>query len=334
MALEALPAFRHWGFLPAGGGGTVSGEGSMDSFNGSVVSEGGVKFLKLSQGQEWLMSLPPGRQFVVGFMYKADNSLSHFVLQFRAGTTLDFNLRKDSNGVMTVRRGGTVLESLLPNFGDGQHRYIEVAVDLENVGYYEIRVNGSVLTAQSGVDTTVSNSDVTNTRGRVDAAFIGTSSRYAYFYWKAWEGAGDPGFYGPLEFSPLRPDGDQAAVWTPDSGVDNFSRVNEAEFDGDTSYVETSTDNDEDRYSLDSPVISSGSVIAVTPFAVSKAPVTGSPQIALGLYDGVSEYGPNRLVGTSGYKTQFGKDHTTMPGGGGITIPDLDQLELLLKAAV
>jgi hypothetical protein len=56
---------------------------------------------------------------------------------------------------------------------------------------------------------------------------------------------------GERRIETLRPAADTVTkTWTPNSGVINFSRVNETTVDGDTSYVSTSTVGNRDLYSL------------------------------------------------------------------------------------
>jgi hypothetical protein len=61
-------------------------------------------------------------------------------------------------------------------------------------------------------------------------------------------------FLGPRKVSVIRPNaaGDDTD-WTPDSG-NNHDRVKEAVLDGDTSYVETGTTNDQDLYNYEPTV--------------------------------------------------------------------------------
>lgn len=53
---------------------------------------------------------------------------------------------------------------------------------------------------------------------------------------------------GPLRNETLRPNADSAITWTPNSGANNYSRVNEALCDGDTTYVQTVTPGNKDLY--------------------------------------------------------------------------------------
>jgi hypothetical protein len=53
---------------------------------------------------------------------------------------------------------------------------------------------------------------------------------------------------GPQIITTLRPNGDSAVQFSPDSGVTNYSRVNEVNADDDTSYVQDSTIGHQDLY--------------------------------------------------------------------------------------
>lgn len=55
---------------------------------------------------------------------------------------------------------------------------------------------------------------------------------------------------GESRIETLRPASDNTAAWTPNSGSNNFSRVNEAVVDGDTSYVQTATIGARDLYTI------------------------------------------------------------------------------------
>lgn len=55
---------------------------------------------------------------------------------------------------------------------------------------------------------------------------------------------------GIMRIDTLRPTADSAVQWTPNSGVNNYSRVNETLVDGDTSYVSDNTIGHSDLYSI------------------------------------------------------------------------------------
>lgn len=57
---------------------------------------------------------------------------------------------------------------------------------------------------------------------------------------------------GESRIETLRPASDNTAAWTPSSGANNYSRVNETTVDGDTSYVQTATIGAQDLYTIGS----------------------------------------------------------------------------------
>jgi hypothetical protein len=55
---------------------------------------------------------------------------------------------------------------------------------------------------------------------------------------------------GECKVETLRPASDSSVAWTPSSGANNYSRVNETLVDGDTSYVQTATAGARDLYGI------------------------------------------------------------------------------------
>jgi hypothetical protein len=53
---------------------------------------------------------------------------------------------------------------------------------------------------------------------------------------------------GQVTIDTIRPASDSAVTWTPNSGVTNFSRVNEVNADGDATYVESAVSGNQDLY--------------------------------------------------------------------------------------
>lgn len=68
---------------------------------------------------------------------------------------------------------------------------------------------------------------------------------------------------GPIRIDTLRPTSDSSVQWTPNSGVNNFSRVNETDVDGDTTYVSSGTVGNSDLYANGSLPITPTSILGV-----------------------------------------------------------------------
>lgn len=76
-------------------------------------------------------------------------------------------------------------------------------------------------------------------------------------------GSNNNDFLGECSIEVLYPDSDVVTEWTPDSGTDNFARVDESLIDDDTSYVEVQSQTAQDIYGLTDTATTVGSVVGV-----------------------------------------------------------------------
>jgi hypothetical protein len=81
---------------------------------------------------------------------------------------------------------------------------------------------------------------------------------------------------GPRSIVTLRPNGDSSIHFVPDSGVTNYTRVNETVADGDTSYVQSGTSNDVDLYDYTDLSYNPGSINFVQITSRVKNPSSGT----------------------------------------------------------
>lgn len=340
MAILEYPWFFTVEHIAAGQSSAyLLGDGVFDSLqNISIVTVNSVRRIEVRRATFTIGTLiagvPSADRVVWGMRYQAP-VVSVFpegvIFGLRSGGTLDFNLHSNGENV-EVRRGSTVLETL-PGVNDGTERYIEVAVRLDNVdGEYEVRYDGAVQGSASGIDTTVSG-------GLADEIYFsdtlnaGDSPRWrmAHLYLKEWDSPTDPGFLDPIVLIEDLPGSDVVAEFTPDSGVENFSRVNEAAIDDDTSYVESSVAGDVDEYGVPDLPISVEGVIAVVVGTVANAPSGGAPLIEHGISRGVDEsFGAAR--GLSGnYRTQV-TVFETAPDGSAWTPTKVNESDIIIRS--
>lgn len=191
---------------------------------------------------------------ITGFAFNAANFDSNMMFFIREdnNSTLGVNIESASNGALRVRRGTTDLaESRAGIIREGTWHYIELKVTIHNTtGSFELRVDGETILSDTNVDTQAGsngNADVFGFNGN------GASNDYKYDDWYICNSSGSVNndFLGPLKVQTLFPDGDgDVSSWTPDSG-NNYQRVDENPSDGDTSYVETATANNEDLYTFE-----------------------------------------------------------------------------------
>ncbi len=127
--------------------------------------------------------------------------------------------------------------------------YLEIKVTKGTTGAYEVRLNGSLSAEMSGT----SNFGTTNI-GRVDFTShgLGAFTLIDDVYACDTSGTTNNDFLGDIVVLTLWPDADGTYTqWTPDTGSDRFSRVDEHIWDGDASYIFDSTSGHKDSFSMD-----------------------------------------------------------------------------------
>jgi hypothetical protein len=93
---------------------------------------------------------------------------------------------------------------------------------------------------------------------------------------------------GPRVYTDF-PIADDGVTWTPSSGANNYSRVAESAFDGDTSYVSTATAGNTDLYNI-AALTGSTQVLAVQTAIVARMDDAGYRTVATVLNSGGTNY--------------------------------------------
>jgi hypothetical protein len=135
-------------------------------------------------------------------------------------------------------------------FSDGVWHYIEVEAFVhDSTGFINVYKDGVQVLAVSGADTKQQTSD--------DITLLrlygtdGTSAQPNVFAWDDIYVTDQGTRLGESRVKTLYPDGATAdANWTPSGGGDNYEQVDEAQVDGDTSYVASDTPGDLDFYTV------------------------------------------------------------------------------------
>jgi hypothetical protein len=135
-----------------------------------------------------------------------------------------------------------------------QYHWFELKVTIDATsGVVELRRNGVVLLTFAGNTKGAPTDDIT----RVQLRSMNQNSSNRIDVWlddiviADDLGGQNDDFLGDLRISTLVPTADTAQkAWTPSSGSDNFSRINEIPPDDDTSWVASATPGDRDLYTM------------------------------------------------------------------------------------
>ena len=180
--------------------------------------------------------------------------------------------------------------------------YIEVRAKIDNsAGVIDVHINGVSVTSVSGVDTQATTNAWFDSADFLLVPPINTQTfiwRDDFDYCDTTTGAGATAantFLGDVRVATLFATGDDSVQWTPNSGSDNFSRINEPAMDSDTSYVSTSTATDQDTYDFEPLINTVGTIFGIQLTVAARKDDAGSRVI--------------KQVLKSGGTTDFGADN-------------------------
>ena len=162
--------------------------------------------------------------------------------------TLDYQAK---TGFLQVSRGATLLATADgPYLKTNQWYHIEVKVTLnDTTGAYEVRLDGKNVLSDTNVDTLSSSTRIGNIRVWGDPF---EQHGIADLLVMDGEGSSLNDFIGQHHIETILPDGDgNRNDWTPDSGLTNYTQVDDGlSPDFDTSYVESSTAGQDELYTF------------------------------------------------------------------------------------
>ena len=178
---------------------------------------------------------------------------SRRLIEFRNANGPQGGVGINASGEIIAYRSttGTVLGTATGiTFSDGVWHYIEVEAFVhDSTGFIQVYKDGVSVLTVSGVDTKQQTDD-TITLFRLYGT-DGTSALPNQFAWDDVYVTDQGTRLGEFRVVTLYPDGATAnADWTPSGGGDNYEQVDEAQVDGDTSYVASDTPGDLDFYTM------------------------------------------------------------------------------------
>ncbi len=225
----------------------------------------------------------PAATMICGFAMRGSSMIFNgnifFNFYVAATTTIVGSLTCDASGHIrilnaaggTVATGTTVLAANAWNF-------IEIKIFQNGAsGTAEVYLNGVVEIAS-----TTGNFGSTNI-GRIGFSGLAANNTDFDDIYVVDTSGGSPRntYFGDCRIETIRPNGDGAHTdWTPDSGTAHFSRVNETQADGDTSYVSDSTSGHLDTYTMDDLQTLSGTVFGLQTNLYARKDDVAARQIA------------------------------------------------------
>lgn len=210
---------------------------------------------------------------IIGFAVKA-GAASTVHLTLRASTTATMQIGTNSSSILQVlNSSGTVIATGTTVLTNGTWYYIEVKWHIAGAsGTTEVHLNGvSEITSTTG---NFGSSNIDNFRLN-----LGTS--YDDFYVCDTTGSAPRNtFLGDVRVATVMPNADGAHTdWTPSAAGSHFSKVNEAQADGDTTYVSDATAGHIDTYVTDD-VDSGATVLGVQTNLYARKDDVATRQIA------------------------------------------------------
>lgn len=247
--------------------------GVIQASGGLVTGRFGGQAIKAlsSNGQAFAAQLNVGgstpTSFAFGMAFQIASignvGIQHTVKVRNGGTTIiEYGLDPTNGNIAVYNSAGTLLGVTANGLWvAGAWNYLEAEVVCSaTVGTVNLYLNGTSVLTATGLNTGtlgLTNFFITNSAGNAftsDTLYVDD----LYFTDSATK-------LGECKVETLRPTADAITeTWTPNSGVTNFSRVNETLVDGDTSFVATATVGNKDLYSIGSLSSTPASIIGIS----------------------------------------------------------------------
>lgn len=228
---------------------TYSMSGRGWSFGGSAISFiagrfGGQGF-RNNNGSVATLTLPGGTysSFTVGVAYRTGNLNAWTIVGLLNSGGSVCTLFLTATGAIQLVRGNTAGSNVLVQtpamLGTNNWYFIELEfVRSATVGVANIYVNGALIAGASSLNTGAS--DINQLQFPSNAGSFPSLDYDDLHVVKV--------RIGERKVETVRPTADDVVTWVPNSGSNNYSRVADATYDGDTSYVASATVGAQDTY--------------------------------------------------------------------------------------
>lgn len=282
--------------------GADNGSG-WDANNSSTVDRGigrgGIGYaVDITSSTGYLQkSFAPTASGVVGAaVYIANLSTSNELLEMSSALKYEFGLRANTDGSISVVRSisgdrgssvGIGATSAPGVVTANTWFYLEMKFTASNtVGSVELKINSEQVLNATGLDNVYLSDSI---RAITLHALSTGTLLWDDIYVLDLTGSRNNDFLGPVRIATLSPSGAGAsAAWTPSAGA-NYAAVDELDPDDDTTYVESKTSGNTDRYAHEDLPVNADIVHAVSVHACARLTEAGSLPLKLLAYDGTTE---------------------------------------------
>lgn len=229
---------------------------SSSNVSGATVEAGRIEGLSLRLGSNGFLKpdgVLSGDEMTFGFGYRRHSgtaTIAFFRVYFNSLPTALWDLQQTNGGNLILRHqiaAQATATGGLPNDSDWHYLHFHIKIH-PSTGFVKVYVDDVIQISLTGIDTT----------GEVPEGPATELTRFALASASSCEVEFDDFFCYTGELlqdsviNTLFPTADGAnSDFTPDTGSDNYARVDERPMDADTSYVESSTSGHTDTYSFD-----------------------------------------------------------------------------------
>lgn len=311
MALQLFDGFDDYGTTNQEAFNSLwanTGSGGVASQIAGLFSGYGVRLAGVAGGVALVAIPSPVSEVIVGARHYPSASgptvngliLTNYITDLGGTPTLFLQISQTYPAplIRLVNSAGTVLATASPTIMNiGMWYEIEIhAVISTSSGSAIVKINGVTVISISGVDT--QGSSPVATIGA--AGFVATQSfdscYFDDFYVCDTTGSAPyntflstvAGPMGPRVYT-VFPNSDSSPAWTPLTGSSNFAMVDEQSFDGDTTYVYSSTASQQDLYGLPAITNLSG-ILGVKTSYVARMDDAGTREVAGSIKSGGTVY--------------------------------------------
>ena len=283
--------------------------------NGIVTGRYGGGAAQVASASNGITTNPLGAVATrtVGFAVYFAGSIpgaTYVVAAFLDGSSTQVDFRINSGGTFSVTRNGTVLGTSSSSVTGSTWYYVEFQATIHgSAGAYRLDVTVAGTTS-TWLSATGVNTQATGNASSDRVQIMGTAGIWMYvddLYILNSSGAVNNTLLGERRVLTTLANADGAvAQWTPDSGTAHYSRVNEANPDGDTSYVSSSTAGQTDTYQF--PDITAAVVNAVQVTVTARKDDTGARTVCAVYRAGGTNYDGaafSPAVTYTGHRTVF-----------------------------